>query len=31
MTGFGFVEFENAKDAEDAVNNFNGKPFMGVK
>jgi len=30
MTGFGFVEFENAKDAEDAVQNFNGKPFMGV-
>ncbi|KAJ7685582.1 hypothetical protein DFH06DRAFT_1358127 [Mycena polygramma] len=28
-TGFGFVEFENAKDAEDAVTNFNGKPFMG--
>jgi len=30
MTGFGFVEFENSKDAEDAVHNFNGKPFMGV-
>jgi len=30
MTGFGFVEFENAKDAEDAVHNFNGKPFLGV-
>jgi arginine/serine-rich splicing factor 4/5/6 len=30
MTGFGFVEFENAKDAEDAVHTFNGKPFMGV-
>ncbi|KAK7038107.1 hypothetical protein R3P38DRAFT_2904476 [Favolaschia claudopus] len=29
MTGFGFVEFENAKDAEDAVTNFNGKNFMG--
>jgi len=29
MTGFGFIEFENAKDAEDVVNNFNGKPFMG--
>ncbi|KAJ7632997.1 hypothetical protein FB45DRAFT_914119 [Roridomyces roridus] len=28
-TGFGFVEFENAKDAEDAVTNFNGKQFMG--
>ncbi|KAH6918439.1 hypothetical protein BKA70DRAFT_1247206 [Coprinopsis sp. MPI-PUGE-AT-0042] len=30
MTGFGFVEFENAKDAEDAVHQFNGKPFMGA-
>ncbi|KIJ69171.1 hypothetical protein HYDPIDRAFT_80139 [Hydnomerulius pinastri MD-312] len=30
MTGFGFVEFENAKDAEDAVHHFNGKPFMGA-
>ncbi|KAH7923560.1 RNA-binding domain-containing protein [Leucogyrophana mollusca] len=30
MTGFGFVEFENSKDAEDAVHHFNGKPFMGV-
>ncbi|KAJ7217129.1 hypothetical protein GGX14DRAFT_602148 [Mycena pura] len=29
MTGFGFVEFENSKDAEDAVTNFNGKSFMG--
>ncbi|KAH7911410.1 hypothetical protein BJ138DRAFT_1113228 [Hygrophoropsis aurantiaca] len=29
-SGFGFVEFENAKDAEDAVHHFNGKPFMGV-
>ncbi|KAJ7749543.1 hypothetical protein DFH07DRAFT_869194 [Mycena maculata] len=28
-TGFGFVEFETAKDAEDAVTNFNGKSFMG--
>ncbi|THV07799.1 hypothetical protein K435DRAFT_741147 [Dendrothele bispora CBS 962.96] len=28
-TGFGFVEFENSKDAEDAVQNFNGKNFMG--
>jgi arginine/serine-rich splicing factor 4/5/6 len=27
--GFGFVEFESSKDAEDAVNNFNGKQFMG--
>ncbi|KAF8636683.1 hypothetical protein AX17_003489 [Amanita inopinata Kibby_2008] len=30
MTGFGFVEFESSKDAEDAVHNFNGKPFMGA-
>jgi arginine/serine-rich splicing factor 4/5/6 len=30
MTGFGFVEFENTKDAEDAVQQFNGKPFMGT-
>jgi len=30
MTGFGFIEFENSKDAEDAVTNFNGKPFMGT-
>ncbi|TFK30062.1 hypothetical protein FA15DRAFT_699619 [Coprinopsis marcescibilis] len=30
MTGFGFVEFESSKDAEDAVHNFNGKPFMGT-
>ncbi|KAM6500437.1 hypothetical protein JOM56_003451 [Amanita muscaria] len=30
MTGFGFVEFENAKDAEDTVHNFNGKTFMGA-
>ncbi|KAF8623559.1 hypothetical protein AX15_006329 [Amanita polypyramis BW_CC] len=30
MTGFGFVEFETSKDAEDAVHNFNGKPFMGA-
>ncbi|TFK76355.1 hypothetical protein BDN72DRAFT_231726 [Pluteus cervinus] len=29
MTGFGFVEFENPKDAEDALHNFDGKPFMG--
>jgi len=29
-SGFGFVEFENSKDAEDAVQQFNGKPFMGV-
>ncbi|KAF9527025.1 hypothetical protein CPB83DRAFT_816357 [Crepidotus variabilis] len=30
MTGFGFVEFESSKDAEDALQNFNGKPFMGA-
>ncbi|KAF8077773.1 hypothetical protein FPV67DRAFT_1557232 [Lyophyllum atratum] len=29
-SGFGFVEFENSKDAEDAVHNLNGKPFMGT-
>ncbi|KAH9966516.1 hypothetical protein BC827DRAFT_1152949 [Russula dissimulans] len=29
MTGFGFVEFENARDAEDALHHFNGKNFMG--
>ena len=28
--GFGFVEFENSKDAEDAVHNLNGKSFMGT-
>ncbi|KAF9066317.1 hypothetical protein BDP27DRAFT_1227692 [Rhodocollybia butyracea] len=30
MTGFGFVEFENTKDAEEAANHFNGKSFMGT-
>ncbi|KAN0077125.1 hypothetical protein V8E55_010980 [Tylopilus felleus] len=30
MTGFGFVEFENPRDAEDAVHHFNGKAFMGA-
>jgi len=30
MTGFGFVEFESTKDAEDAVQQFNGKSFMGA-
>jgi len=30
MTGFGFVEFENSRDAEDALNAFNGKSFMGT-
>ncbi|KAL1944744.1 hypothetical protein VTO73DRAFT_3174 [Trametes versicolor] len=29
MTGFGFVEFESSRDAEDAMQNFNGKNFMG--
>jgi arginine/serine-rich splicing factor 4/5/6 len=29
-SGFGFIEFESSKDAEDAVTNFNGKPFMGT-
>ncbi|KAF8330051.1 uncharacterized protein EI90DRAFT_2996784, partial [Cantharellus anzutake] len=29
MTGFGFVEFENPKDAEDVVQKFNGTQFMG--
>ena len=31
VTGFGFVEFESSRDAEDAVQNFNGKSFMGAK
>ncbi|KZT02302.1 uncharacterized protein LAESUDRAFT_730282 [Laetiporus sulphureus 93-53] len=30
MTGFGFVEFESSRDAEEAVHHFNGKPFMGA-
>ncbi|KAG9318644.1 hypothetical protein JVU11DRAFT_737 [Chiua virens] len=30
LSGFGFVEFENSKDAEDAVHHFNGKAFMGA-
>ncbi|THH30741.1 hypothetical protein EUX98_g3446 [Antrodiella citrinella] len=30
MTGFGFVEFESSRDAEDAVQHFNGKSFMGT-
>ncbi|CAE6364621.1 unnamed protein product [Rhizoctonia solani] len=29
MSGFGFVEFENNRDAEDIVTNFNGKTFLG--
>lgn len=31
MAGFGFVEFESSRDAEDAMQNFNGKNFMGSK
>ncbi|OBZ69258.1 Pre-mRNA-splicing factor srp2 [Grifola frondosa] len=30
MTGFGFVEFESSRDAEDAVHHFNGKAFLGA-
>ncbi|RPD66444.1 hypothetical protein L226DRAFT_566877 [Lentinus tigrinus ALCF2SS1-7] len=30
MTGFGFVEFESSRDAEDAMQHFNGKAFMGA-
>ncbi|KAH9951860.1 hypothetical protein B0H21DRAFT_297 [Amylocystis lapponica] len=30
MTGFGFVEFENSRDAEDAMLHFNGKTFLGT-
>ncbi|EJD53135.1 RNA-binding domain-containing protein [Auricularia subglabra TFB-10046 SS5] len=30
MTGFGFVEFESSKDAEEVVQVFNGKAFMGA-
>ena len=30
-TGFGFVEFESSRDAEDALHHFNGKTFMGAK
>jgi arginine/serine-rich splicing factor 4/5/6 len=29
MTGFGFVEFESSRDAEDALNHHRGKPFLG--
>jgi len=29
MTGFGFVEFESSRDAEEVVTQFNGKSFMG--
>ncbi|KAH7107599.1 hypothetical protein BKA62DRAFT_764984 [Auriculariales sp. MPI-PUGE-AT-0066] len=30
MTGFGFIEFENSKDAEEVVQVFNGKAFQGA-
>ncbi|KAF8516772.1 hypothetical protein JB92DRAFT_2574482, partial [Gautieria morchelliformis] len=30
MTGFGFVEFESSRDAEEVVTNFNGKTFLGA-
>ncbi|KAG9081534.1 hypothetical protein FS749_007596 [Ceratobasidium sp. UAMH 11750] len=29
MSGFGFVEFESSRDAEEIVNTFNGKTFLG--
>ncbi|KAF9186944.1 serine arginine-rich splicing factor [Haplosporangium sp. Z 767] len=29
--GFGFVEFNEAKDAEDAVYDFDGKDFFGER
>ncbi|KAI0053911.1 hypothetical protein FA95DRAFT_1600429 [Auriscalpium vulgare] len=29
MTGFGFVEFDSSRDAEDAMQHFNGKNFLG--
>jgi len=31
MSGFGFIEFENLRDAEDAVHDFNGRNFMGER
>ncbi|KAK9446575.1 uncharacterized protein V1518DRAFT_429890 [Limtongia smithiae] len=31
MSGFGFVEFDNARDAQDVVSEFNGKEFMGER
>ncbi|KAK9470367.1 uncharacterized protein V1510DRAFT_279918 [Dipodascopsis tothii] len=31
MQGFGFIEFENPRDAKDAVDEFNGKDFMGSR
>ena len=31
VSGFGFVEFESSRDAEDALQHFNGKSFMGTK
>ncbi|KAG0375550.1 hypothetical protein BGX24_008959 [Mortierella sp. AD032] len=29
--GFGFVDFDNSKDAEDVVNDFHGKPFLSER
>jgi len=29
--GFGFVEFSDPKDADDAVHDFHGKDFMGER
>jgi len=29
MAGFGFIEFDDSRDAEDAVRDLNGKDFMG--
>jgi arginine/serine-rich splicing factor 4/5/6 len=31
MTGFAFVEFESARDADDALDGLQGKTFMGQK
>lgn len=29
--GFGFVDFEDLRDAEDAAHDLNGKDLMGVR